>query len=675
MHTPLDPTRQPWSVLNRGKEFSERMSEAIVPESSGLRSCNELCPSALPSSPPLATEDECHHDNRKVEQQKPVSNQGQPARKRTKAKGRLVRSMAVCEESLPPSSPDTTQDSQSSVEVTMLPGCHDNEEEEQSKEPNVPTLIISDTSQEYTDSTGIDLHQFIITTLNSNPRDRMMLLKLEQDMIDFITDNGPYKKFPHMSSYHRMLVHRVAAYFGMEHNVDQTGKSVIINSTSNTRIPEQRFMDYVQEERGEETQWRTILKRDNAEDNQARLHPLREERRSKSMEEREEEYQRARERIFNQEPACPQETRSIEDGSPHAATQRRQLFRGTRGNSGSSRQSSTETDYSRYSNWSSTDSGRYSNDPRPWSSTDSDSAYQRPNPTPKARPANHSWDARDDHAPTTGSNYLTVPMENGIPPGSILLNPHTGQPFLNPDGTPAIYNPPDPQQPTRSQPQQQAPLPQQPMAGHTVPQVVQYSSVSYPPQQLQYSPSEDLSSQFGHMTVSCQPLGETPSLYPPLASPTQSYVYTAPPPPHNPPSYCQPPPTQVPVYYYSTTQYPTSAPQRPATPTQAIQPTGYSPVVANQQQSYQGMMGLQLPQSQAQRLLGSYPPGSSHPCGVTQGGVGVSYPQTGLMSQGEGGYCCMVSPTCPPGPIPPLHTGCHASSCSNISSQGWAGKY
>ncbi|CDQ87762.1 unnamed protein product [Oncorhynchus mykiss] len=374
------------------REFSERMSEAIVPESSGLRSCNELCPSALPSSPPLATEDECHHDNRKVEQQKPVSNQGQPARKRTKAKGRLVRSMAVCEESFPPSPPDTTQDSQSSVEVTMLPGCHDNDEEEQSKEPNVPTLIISDTSQEYTDSTGIDLHQFIITTLNSNPRDRMMLLKLEQDMIDFITDNSPYKKFPHMSSYHRMLVHRVAAYFGMEHNVDQTGKSVIINSTSNTRIPEQRFMDYVQEERGEETQWRTILKRDNAEDNQARLHPLREERRSKSMEEREEEYQRARERIFNQEPACPQETRSIEDGSPHAATQRRQLFRGTRGNSGSSRQSSTETDYSRYSNWSSTDSGRYSNDPRPWSSTDSDSAYQRP--APKARPANHSWDAR-----------------------------------------------------------------------------------------------------------------------------------------------------------------------------------------------------------------------------------------------------------------------------------------
>lgn len=47
---------------------------------------------------------------------------------------------------------------------------------------------------------------------------------------------SPFKKFPHMSSYHRMLVHRVAAYFGMEHNVDQTGKSVIINRTSGTRM-------------------------------------------------------------------------------------------------------------------------------------------------------------------------------------------------------------------------------------------------------------------------------------------------------------------------------------------------------------------------------------------------------------------------------------------------------
>lgn len=48
--------------------------------------------------------------------------------------------------------------------------------------------------------------------------------------------SNQYKKFPQMTSYHRMLLHRVAAYFGMDHNVDQTGKAVIINKTSNTRM-------------------------------------------------------------------------------------------------------------------------------------------------------------------------------------------------------------------------------------------------------------------------------------------------------------------------------------------------------------------------------------------------------------------------------------------------------
>lgn len=52
----------------------------------------------------------------------------------------------------------------------------------------------------------------------------------------FFFPSNHYKKFPQMSSYQRMLVHRVAAYFGMDHNVDQTGKSVIINKTSNTRM-------------------------------------------------------------------------------------------------------------------------------------------------------------------------------------------------------------------------------------------------------------------------------------------------------------------------------------------------------------------------------------------------------------------------------------------------------
>uniref|UniRef100_A0A673CB39 cAMP regulated phosphoprotein 21 n=1 Tax=Sphaeramia orbicularis TaxID=375764 RepID=A0A673CB39_9TELE len=405
----------------------------------------------------------------------------------------------------------------------------------------LPLLLFLESSVEYTDSTGIDLHQFIVDTLNSNPRDRMMLLKLEQDMIDFIISNSSFKKFPHMSSYHRMLVHRVAAYFGMEHNVDQTGKSVIINTTSSTRIPEQRFLDEVHKDKREDIhRWKSILKRDNSSDDQTRLHPLR-EKQSKSMEEREEEYQRVRDRIFNQEVRRVKEsgqTGSCDTYNPYAETQRkRQLFRGSRDNSGSSwtgssRQSSFEADC------------RYGSDPRPWSSTDSDSSYQWTSPTPKARQAaNNSWDTR-------GACVFLFFLQR-----TILMNPHTGQPFLNPDGTPAVYNPPDTQQPIRSQTQLQgsANPPQQQQQQ----QQQQYSSVSYTaPQMLPVTPSqpysvEDLSTQFANVTMSCQSTGEAPPLYPP----TQSYIYAAPPPPPPPPnlpSYCQPSPqVRTHTFYFS----------------------------------------------------------------------------------------------------------------------------
>ncbi|MEJ1285866.1 cyclic AMP-regulated phosphoprotein 21 [Cricetulus griseus] len=92
----------------------------------------------------------------------------------------------------------------------------DKNRDKPSEKPKI-RMLSKDCSQEYTDSTGIDLHEFLINTLKNN-------------------SSNHYKKFPQMSSYQRMLVHRVAAYFGLDHNVDQTGKSVIINKTSSTRM-------------------------------------------------------------------------------------------------------------------------------------------------------------------------------------------------------------------------------------------------------------------------------------------------------------------------------------------------------------------------------------------------------------------------------------------------------
>ena len=110
-----------------------------------------------------------------------------------------------------------------------------------------------------------------------------------------------------MSSYNRMLVHRVAAYFGMEHNVDQSGLSVVVTRTKNMRIPDTRFKEHIRDDLilAEEPR-RSILKRDSSsfEDSFNYKSPDRSSgdycnnRRSKSFEEREEEYERARRRIF-----------------------------------------------------------------------------------------------------------------------------------------------------------------------------------------------------------------------------------------------------------------------------------------------------------------------------------------------------------------------------------------
>ncbi|KAM6079879.1 R3H domain-containing protein 1 isoform 7-T7 [Theristicus caerulescens] len=660
---------------------------------------------------------------------RPVQSFGQTAkRSKSNTKLKLVRSLAVCEEYPPPPTAEISQDLQEKIQIQLSQSfekeekpAKDETEKEKSSDKLSRKMLSRDSSQEYTDSTGIDLHEFLVNTLKNNPRDRMMLLKLEQEILDFIGNNEvPRKKFPPMTSYHRMLLHRVAAYFGLEHNVDQSGKSVIVNKTSNTRIPDQKFCEHIKDEKGDDFQKRYILKRDNSsldkDDNQMRIR-LKDDRRSKSIEEREEEYQRARERIFAQDSLCSQENyftdKRIQEEETNSTQQRRQILRinkETSGRSANSHQSSTENEL------------KYC-EPRPWSSTDSDSSIrnlkpavtkassfsgisvltrgdssgsskstgrlsktgsessssvgsstgslshtQQPLPVPALSQPSHGTPAvcptvstsnslsfdggiSGQVAPTSTSFFL-LPLEAaGIPPGSILINPQTGQPFLNPDGTPVVYNPPMPQQPVRTQvpgPPQQPPLPappqQQPAANHIL------------------SQQDNLGSQFSHMSLARQPPADpaephtamfqsTVVLQPPQQS---GYIIaTAPPPP--PPSgqpvsapgystsshpvnqqvlqqqgYMQQPVPQMPACYCTPNQYPHSSQQyRPVSVhynTQQNQPlaqpgqqTGYQ-VLPNQQQNYQGLVGVQ--QSQNQNLVS----GQHNNVGNQIQGVIVPYP-------------------------------------------------
>ncbi|XP_068805331.1 R3H domain-containing protein 1 isoform X22 [Struthio camelus] len=691
----------------------------------------------------------------------PVQSFGQTAkRSKSNTKLKLVRSLAVCEEYPPPPTAEISQDLQEKIQIQLSQSfekeekpAKDETEKEKSNDKLPRKMLSRDSSQEYTDSTGIDLHEFLVNTLKNNPRDRMMLLKLEQEILDFIGNNEvPRKKFPPMTSYHRMLLHRVAAYFGLEHNVDQSGKSVIVNKTSNTRIPDQKFCEHIKDEKSDDFQKRYILKRDNSsldkDDNQMRIR-LKDDRRSKSIEEREEEYQRARERIFAQDSLCSQDNylidKRIQEEETNSTQQRRQIFRINKeasGRSANSHQSSTENEL------------KYC-EPRPWSSTDSDSSIrnlkpavtkassfsgisvltrgdssgsskstgrlsktgsessssvgsstgslshtQQPLPVPALSQPSHGTPAvyptvstsnslsfdggiSGQVAPTSTSFFL-LPLEAaGIPPGSILINPQTGQPFLNPDGTPVVYNPPMPQQPVRTQvpgPLQQPPLPlppqQQPAANHILSQPIQplqpssqpvhYSAVSYPPPLLpvssaqQYSVQDNLGSQFSHMSLSCQPSADpaephttmfqsTVVLQPPQQS---AYVIAAAPPPSGQPvstpgystpshpvnqqvlqqqGYMQQPVPQVPACYCTPSQYSHSSQQyRPVTSVhfnaqqsqplaQPGQQTGYQ-ILPNQQQNYQGLVGVQ--QSQNQNLVS----GQHSNIGNQIQGVIVPYP-------------------------------------------------
>ncbi|KAM5335887.1 R3H domain-containing protein 2 isoform 3-T6 [Glossophaga mutica] len=590
-------------------------------------------------------EKESEDTSLRQETQRRTSSHGH-ARKRAKSnsKLKLVRSLAVCEESSAPfaDGPLETQDI-----IQLHISCPSDKEEEKStkdvsekedKDKNrekVPRKMLSrDSSQEYTDSTGIDLHEFLVNTLKKNPRDRMMLLKLEQEILEFINDNNnQFKKFPQMTSYHRMLLHRVAAYFGMDHNVDQTGKAVIINKTSNTRIPEQRFSEHIKDEKNTEFQQRFILKRDDAsmdrDDNQIRV-PLQDGRRSKSIEEREEEYQRVRERIFARE------------------TGQNGYLNDIRGN----REGLSRTSSSRQS---STDSELKSLEPRPWSSTDSDGSVRSMRP-PVTKASSFSGISILTRGDSIGNNKSGSAGRISRP-GMALGAPDVCNQVTSSQSVRGLL-PCTAQQQQQQQQQLPAlpPTPQQQPAlnNHMIsqpvpalqpsPQPVQFSPGSCPQVLLPVSPpqqynmqADDLSNPFGQMSLSRQGSTEAsdPSaalFQPPLISqhpqqtsfimastgqplPSSNYSASSHAPPTQqvlPPQGYMQPPQQIQVSYYPPGQYPNSnqqyrplshpvaySPQRGQQLPQPSQQPGLQPMMPNQQQAaYQGMIGVQQPQNQ-----------------------------------------------------------------------------
>ncbi|XP_021097175.1 R3H domain-containing protein 2 isoform X10 [Heterocephalus glaber] len=588
------------------------------------------------------------------ETQRRASNHGH-ARKRAKSnsKLKLVRSLAVCEESSTPfaDGPLEAQDiiqlhiscPSDKEEEKSIKDVSEKEDKDKSKDKAPRKMLSRDSSQEYTDSTGIDLHEFLVNTLKKNPRDRMMLLKLEQEILEFINDNNnQFKKFPQMTSYHRMLLHRVAAYFGMDHNVDQTGKAVIINKTSNTRIPEQRFSEHIKDEKNTEFQQRFILKRDDA-----------------SMDR--DDNQTGQNGYLN-------DIRGHREGLSRTS---------------SSRQSSTDSELK-------------SLEPRPWSSTDSDGSVRSMRP-PVTKASSFSGISILTRGDSIGSSKGGSAGRLSRP-GMALGAPEVCNQVTSPQSVRGLL--PCTAQQQQQQQQQQQPLPSLPPTPQQQP----------PLNNHMISQADDLNNPFGQMSLSRQGSTEAadPSsalFQPPLISqhpqqtsfimaspgqplPNSNYATSSHPPPTQqvlpPQGYMQP--QQIQVSYYPPGQYPNSnqqyrplshpvaySPQRGQQLPQPSQQPGLQPMMPTQQQAaYQGMIGVQQPQnqgllsnqrnnmgSQMQGLVVQYTPLPSYQVPVGSDSQNVVQPpfqqpmlvpvsqsvQGGLSAAGVPVYYSMIPPT------------------------------
>lgn len=415
-------------------------------------------------------------------------------------KTRLVRCQAVCDDASPsPPPPSLSTDPNKPASVVIKESLEgDMSAEIVRSSPNVSQVDSTDTANRdhgssygsamsdgggpssgpsrdsavdstYTDSTGTNLEDFIIKTLNKNTTDRAVMLHLEADMVAFINDTGKEKwKFPPMTSYLRMLVHRVAAFFGLDHNVDEHGKCVVISRLPNTRIPDFKFQDHLHDDHLLDDQpKKSILKRQRDCTSLEEILGIErialDERRSKSFEERSEEYMEARSRIFREMPAennglCSSVGENGEDARETASGKNGANW-STEGHPWRSSESSgygsfQVTVLSRDSQASSSSCCEQLSKADPVVC-----AVENASTCATSLPAAISKSSPDGEAggdgPLAGSPFLPFTDDHGeplaiwvastisqIPPGSIIINPRKGEPYTNPDGSMYRWYPP-----------------------------------------------------------------------------------------------------------------------------------------------------------------------------------------------------------------------------------------
>ncbi|XP_050558462.1 uncharacterized protein LOC118279781 isoform X3 [Spodoptera frugiperda] len=384
----------------------------------------------------------------------------------------------VCPDDCPDSSDNDTGASNSdtmrksnSLDVDEPHYCRCPERKPDPPRPKNPQLSRNDSDDRY-EPTGPELVAFIKDTLNKNMRDRMALLKIERELHALVNDTGRcIVRFPVMTSYGRMLVHRCAALFQLSHHLDMTNKTSVLVSKSGTsggRIPCTSFKEWCtvqfppspQRHQPDATHAKSILKRDSQsmEEPGVTLASYR----SKSLEQREKEYERVRRRIFSSQDEAQWpwltsgpiklltaegrnkllKVQSLEGSGPPGGS-----WRGARGPVSKSHSFGgyTHADpaqprvLSRQGDLASSS----------WRLSPSSSGYKTlslrstdsvtPSPTGGASP-----EPCVGGGGAEGAVVWCVTDMSAVPPGAMVIHPQTGRPLTNPDGSIYQFDPANP---------------------------------------------------------------------------------------------------------------------------------------------------------------------------------------------------------------------------------------
>ncbi|XP_076456001.1 uncharacterized protein LOC143290449 isoform X2 [Babylonia areolata] len=330
----------------------------------------------------------------------------------------------------------------------------------------------------YKDSSGVDLEEFIKKTLVKSKKDKQMLLNLEKDFKIFVESQDQHYQLAEMCSYDRMICHRVAAFYGMDHNIDKSGKCVIVSKTKFTRIPTFSCEEYIRtaepDDNGSEKKQMRLLKKPASMEERSRGGDKAQfsSHRTKSLEERQRHYDEKRKIIFGASSEEAQGCTVIDHVPVSSGAPCKRLS--SRDWSSTDSSGYVSEDGSRLRRSMMAKSNSYGGKPtvhlspntRTCSLSKADSitsgSYESaPVQTKQASPDNSQSpisgsgrSSADVNSPsqghmgcgTAGPPYtvLVATDINTIPPGSMVVNPHTLQPHTNADGTPYRYNPNDP---------------------------------------------------------------------------------------------------------------------------------------------------------------------------------------------------------------------------------------